>query len=115
MVDKAKARQLVNDIDTFDLGWLQYKTLSHYPYLANEGLKSLFLYHHKVGNKAMYGLFNPAVKKGLVFVLDTVRSNQMPNLTTMYANERNAVELNEGAKLPEENYTFEVKIGQVSH
>ena len=112
VVDKAKARQLnVNDIDTFDLGWLQYKTLSQYPYLANEGLKTLFVYHHKVGNKAMYGLFNPLIKKGLVFVLDTVRSNQMPNLATMYTNERNSIELNETAgKLPDEDYTFEVKI-----
>ena len=111
VVDKAKARQLVNDIDTFDLSWLQYKTLSHYPYLKDsQGLKSLYLYHHKVGNKAMYGLFNPAVKKGLVFVLDTVRSNQMPNLATMYNNERQSIELNEGSKLPEEGYTFEVKV-----
>ena len=36
MVDKAKARELAasgGDIDTFDLSWLQFKTLAHYHYL----------------------------------------------------------------------------------
>ena len=61
-------------------------------------------------NKAMYGLFLPSSKKGLVFVLDTVRSNQMPNMNTMYNNERNGITLNDGAKLPESDYTFEIKV-----
>ena len=109
-----QARQLAasasNDTDTFDLGWLQFKTLAHYPYLASDSFKILYFYHHKVGNKAFYGLFIPAAKKALIFGLDTVRSNQMPNLSNMYNNERNSTNLSEGHKLPESEYTFEVKI-----
>ena len=97
-------------LDTYDLHWLQFKTLSQYPYLASDSFKTLYLYHHKVGNKALIGLFLPSSKKAHIYVLDTVRSNQMPNLNTMYNNERNGVTLNEGAKLPESDYTFEVKI-----
>ena len=96
--------------DTFDLNWLQFKTLAHYPYLASESFKTLYFYHHKVGNKAMFGLFMPSTKKVHIFVLDTVRSNQMPNINTLYNNERNSITLNEGAKLPEADYNFEIKI-----
>ena len=96
--------------DTFDLHWLQFKTLAHYPYLASESFKTLYFYHHKVGNKAMFGLFMPSTKKVHIFVLDTVRSNQMPNVNTLYNNERNSITLNEGAKLPEADYNFEIKI-----
>lgn len=114
IVDKAKARQLAasvsSDTDTFDLGWLQFKTLAHYPYLASDSFKTIYLYHHKVGNKALFGLFVPTSKKGLVYVLDTVKSNQMPNLNTMYNNERNGTSLNENSKLPESDFTFEVRI-----
>ena len=52
IVDKAKARQLAasasNDTDTFDLGWLQFKTLAQHPYLAPNSFKTLYFYHHKV-------------------------------------------------------------------
>ena len=40
------------------------------------------------GNKAMFGLFFSTTKKAAVFASDTVRTNQMPNLTTMYQTER---------------------------
>lgn len=41
------------------------------------------------GQKAMYGLFFPMSKKCHIFVTDTVRSNQMPNLNVLYNTERN--------------------------
>lgn len=41
------------------------------------------------GTKMMYGLFFPMAKKGTVFVVDTVRSDQMPNLNAMFNSERN--------------------------
>ena len=41
------------------------------------------------GNKKMYGLFFPMAQRGTVFVVDTVRSDQMPNLTAMFNAERN--------------------------
>jgi DNA polymerase epsilon subunit 1 len=114
VVDKAKAKQLASsasgDTDTFDLSWLQFKTLAHYPYMSSDSFKTLYFYHHKVGNKAMYGLFLPSSKKALVIVLDTVRSNQMPNLNNMYNSERSSTSLNEGSKLPESDFNFEIRI-----
>ena len=41
------------------------------------------------GNKMMYGLFLPMSKKGVIFVVDTVRSDQMPNLNALFNAERN--------------------------
>lgn len=35
----------------------------------------------------MYGLFFPASKKAAVYVVDTVRTNQMPNMTNLYSTE----------------------------
>ena len=32
----------------------------------------------------MFGLFFPATKKAAVYVVDTVRTNQMPNMTNLY-------------------------------
>ena len=114
VVDKNHAKRLAasanTDTDTFDLSWLQFKTLAHYPYLSSDSFKTLYFYHHKVGNKALFGLFLPSSKKAMIFVLDTVRSNQMPNLNTMYNNLRSNADINEGAKLPEADYNFEVKI-----
>ena len=41
------------------------------------------------GSKMMYGLFIPLSKKGTIFVVDTVRSDQMPNLNALFNAERN--------------------------
>ena len=38
----------------------------------------------------MYGLFFPASKKAAVYVVDTVRTNQMPNMTNLYNTEHAA-------------------------
>ena len=64
----------------------------------------------------MFGLFLPTSKKAMVFAVDTVRSNQMPNLNTMYANEHKlALERIEGKDVDEPNppdsgYNFEVRV-----
>jgi len=42
------------------------------------------------GQKQMYGLFFPASKKASVYVVDTVRTNQMPNMTNLFAAEHAA-------------------------
>lgn len=41
------------------------------------------------GSKVIYGLFFPMSKKATVFVVDTVRSDQLPNLSALYNAERN--------------------------
>ena len=38
----------------------------------------------------MFGLFFSNSPKAVVFAADTVRTNQMPNLTSMYQTERQA-------------------------
>ena len=42
------------------------------------------------GHKQMFGLFFPMSKKASVFVVDTVRTNQMPNMNALYNAEHNA-------------------------
>ena len=42
------------------------------------------------GQKQMFGLFMPMTQKAAVFVVDTVRTNQMPNMTAMYNAEYNS-------------------------
>ena len=105
-----------NETDTFDLDWLQMKHLSSYHYLAPTAYKTLYFYHHRVGNKQLIGLFVPTNRRAHVYVVDTVRTNQMPNLTNLYNSER-AAALAAAAetdssqeRLPEEGYTFEVRV-----
>ena len=114
-VDKQRARELARasaDVDTFELGWMQFKTLAQYHYLPERSFRTIYFYHHKVGNKALLGLFVPTAKKASVFVVDTVRSNQMPNLNAMYNSERGAYASKGGTegKVPEGDYAFEVRV-----
>jgi len=52
----------------------------------------------------IFGLFVPATRKANVFVVDTVRSNQMPNLVTMYNNERKKItNEDEAESVPDSN------------
>ena len=89
-VDRTQQRTLATaDTDSFQLSQLTFKTLAHHPYLESgiDTLKYLYIYHHKSGNKAMFALFSP-LKKANFFVVDTVRTNQMPNLVNLYNEER---------------------------
>ena len=54
----------------------------------------------------IFGLFVPATRKANVFVVDTVRSNQMPNLVTMYNNERKKITNAEEAESVPEGSDF---------
>ena len=57
-------------------------------YLNNDdsagSYKYIYLYHHKTQTKQMWGLFIPGQKKASIFVIDTVRSNQMPGLNALF-------------------------------
>ncbi|XP_048254478.1 DNA polymerase epsilon catalytic subunit A-like isoform X1 [Haliotis rufescens] len=100
------------ETDTFDLDNLEFRTLAQFSYLDPGTIKHLYMYHHVCGNKMMFGLFFPGSKKGTIFVVDTVRSDQMPNVGALYNAERNA-KVTKGADettLPEAGYTFEVKL-----
>lgn len=99
-----------SDNDSYSLRHLEFRTLAQHNYLEPGSLKLLYLYHHSSGHKAMFGFFFPPSKKAVVYVLDTVRTNQMPNLVPLFNAERNA-KLNSGTDpslLPETDYTFEI-------
>ncbi|KAK3581719.1 hypothetical protein CHS0354_015350 [Potamilus streckersoni] len=78
------------ETDTFELDHLQFRTLAQFSYLEPGTIKHIYLYHHACGNKMIFGVFFPMSKKGTVFVVDTVRSDQMPNLNSIFNAERNA-------------------------
>ncbi|ESO90687.1 hypothetical protein LOTGIDRAFT_217825 [Lottia gigantea] len=112
-VNREFARQMSGrETDTFEMDNLDFRTLAQFPYLETGSIKHLYFYHHACGTKQLYGLFLPMSKKGTVFVVDTVRSDQMPNITALYNAERNN-KVTKGAdedSLPPAGHTFEYKL-----
>ncbi|MGH0168304.1 UNVERIFIED_CONTAM: hypothetical protein FKN15_054042 [Acipenser sinensis] len=111
MVNKQLSREMAGrEADTFDLEHLEMRSLAQFSYLEPGSVRHIYLYHHGQGNKALFGLFIPSQRKASIFVLDTVRSNQMPSLTALYAAERAALLEKLGEDLlPPEKHTFEVR------
>uniref|UniRef100_A0A8C9TG99 DNA polymerase epsilon catalytic subunit n=1 Tax=Scleropages formosus TaxID=113540 RepID=A0A8C9TG99_SCLFO len=111
MVNKQVVRSLGGrETDTFDLEHLEMRSLAQFGYLEPGSVRHIFLYHHSQGHKALFGLFFPSQRKASIFVLDTVRSNQMPNLSALYEAERTALlEKTSDDLLPPEKHTFEVR------
>lgn len=111
MVNKQLTRHLVGrESDTFDLEHLEMRSLAQFNYLEPGSIRHIYLYHNSQGNKALFGLFIPSQRKAAVFVVDTVRSNQMPNLNNMYSTEHTAMlEKVDQELLPPEKHTFEVR------
>ncbi|KAJ3603695.1 hypothetical protein NHX12_028439 [Muraenolepis orangiensis] len=111
MVNKQALRDLGGrEADTFQLENLEMKSLAQFSYLEPGSIRHIYLYHHSQGHKALFGLFIPSQRKASVFILDTVRSNQMPNLSTVYGAERTALlEKTTEDLLPPEKHTFEVR------
>ncbi|XP_048486026.1 DNA polymerase epsilon catalytic subunit 1 [Plutella xylostella] len=97
-VDPQEARKQVqfgsNNTDSFTLSQLQFKSVAHQPYLEDqEGvspLKHIYLYQHGAPppGRSMWALVLGS--RAHIFVLDTVRTNQMPNCNTLYKAERTA-------------------------
>ncbi|XP_075749504.1 DNA polymerase epsilon catalytic subunit 1 [Rhipicephalus microplus] len=113
LVSKQHYREYASkETDTFNFRHLEFGTLAQHEYLQPGTLKYLYLYHHVDGQKMMFGMFLPPLKKGVVFAVDTVRSNQMPNMSTLYKAERQAkIERGTTADLlPEDGYAFEVRV-----
>ncbi|KAK3514779.1 hypothetical protein QTP70_030670 [Hemibagrus guttatus] len=111
MVNKQVVRALAGrEADTFELEHLDMRSLAQFSYLEPGSVRHIYLYHHSQGHKALFGLFIPSQRKASVFVLDTVRSNQMPNLSTLYGAERTALlERTSEELLPPEKHQFEVR------
>ncbi|KAM8886760.1 DNA polymerase epsilon catalytic subunit A [Spinachia spinachia] len=111
MINKRVVRDLAGrEADTFDLEHLEMRSLAQFSYLEPGSVRHMYLYHHSQGHKALFGLFIPSQRKASIFILDTVRSNQMPNLTNLYTAERTALlEKTSEDLLPPEKHNFEVR------
>ncbi|PBC29548.1 DNA polymerase epsilon catalytic subunit A [Apis cerana cerana] len=93
-VDPKAARTMADGADTFSLDQLEFKSIAVQPYLQNlHEINYVFLYHHWSSNhqRALWGLFLNASKRAHIFILDSVSSNQMPNMNTLYTQERDIV------------------------
>ncbi|KAL1460882.1 hypothetical protein WDU94_012820, partial [Cyamophila willieti] len=115
---RAEAKRLLfsglRDLNSFSLEQLESYPAKTSEYLSDvkSSLKYVYLYHHKsqVGTKAVFGLFLTPSNKAMIIVLDTVRTNQMPPLTSLYTSERTS-KLARGKdpdSLPPPDMTFEV-------
>ncbi|XP_005403009.1 PREDICTED: DNA polymerase epsilon catalytic subunit A isoform X4 [Chinchilla lanigera] len=111
VVNKQLARHLSGwEADTFALEHLEMRSLAQFNYLEPGSIRHVYLYHHSQGHKALFGIFIPSQRRASVFVLDTVRSNQMPNLGTLYSAEHSLLLEKVGAELlPPPKHTFEVR------
>jgi DNA polymerase epsilon subunit 1 len=89
---------------------VQFKTVASHQYLEPGTFKYIYLYHHRTQAKQLWGLFIPGQKRAAVFVVDTVRSNQLPSLPALYNSERAAFMAKPdrtAAIVPEADHTFE--------
>ncbi|XP_073950246.1 DNA polymerase epsilon catalytic subunit 1 [Choristoneura fumiferana] len=119
VVDPQEARRLIqqgSNSDSFTLNQLQFKSVAYQAYLQIQNgvppLKHIYLYQHAAPNSArsMWALVLGPTKKAYIIVQDTVKTNQMPNMNTLYAAERTA-KINLGTEessLPGAELTWEV-------
>ncbi|CAG9856188.1 unnamed protein product [Phyllotreta striolata] len=109
-----KVTSRTSNLDTFALDQLDKVNVSRQPYLPSNSMKRLYLYHHRHVSKPqqMFALFLTPLKKAIVIVLDTVRTNLMPNMANLYQSERSTKleQQSEEDQLPPRDVTFEVKI-----
>jgi len=116
-VQRNVARALAGrDVESFNLDQLEFKTLAQHSYLEGHNLKHIFFYQVQLENRAIFALFMPALQKASVFILNTVKSNQMPNLANLYSTERNN-KIHEMDELGEEytppastSFSFDIRV-----
>ncbi|XP_064233400.1 DNA polymerase epsilon catalytic subunit A-like isoform X2 [Aotus nancymaae] len=88
VVNKQLVRHLSGwETETFALEHLEMHSLAQFSYLEPGNIRHVYPYHHMQGHKALFGIFIPSQHRASVFVLDTVRSNQMPSLGVLYSAE----------------------------
>ncbi|XP_037367272.1 DNA polymerase epsilon catalytic subunit A [Talpa occidentalis] len=111
VVNKQLVRQLSDrEAETFSLEHLEMRSLAQFSYLEPGSIRHIYLYHHAQGPRALFGVFVPSQRRASVFVLDTVRSNQMPGLGALYAAEHGLLLEKVGPELlPPPRHTFEVR------
>nr|XP_039327534.1 DNA polymerase epsilon catalytic subunit A [Saimiri boliviensis boliviensis] len=111
VVNKQLVRHLSGwEAETFALEHLEMRSLAQFSYLEPGSIRHVYLYHHMQGHKALFGIFIPSQHRASVFVLDTVRSNQMPSLGALYSAEHGLLLEKVGPELlPPPKHTFEVR------
>nr|XP_021531028.1 DNA polymerase epsilon catalytic subunit A-like [Aotus nancymaae] len=111
VVNKQLVRHLSGwEAETFALEHLEMRSLAQFSYLEPGSIRHVYLYHHTQGQKALFGIFIPSQHRASVFVLDTVRSNQMPSLGALYSAEHGLLLEKVGPELlPPPKHTFEVR------
>ncbi|XP_036290221.1 DNA polymerase epsilon catalytic subunit A isoform X1 [Pipistrellus kuhlii] len=110
-VSKQLGRHLLGrEAETFTLEHLEMRSLAQFSYLEPGSIRHIYLYHRAQGHKALLGVFVPSQRRASVFVLDTVRSNQMPSLSALYSAEHSLLLEKVGPELlPPPKHTFEVR------
>ncbi|XP_045460209.1 DNA polymerase epsilon catalytic subunit 1 [Harmonia axyridis] len=85
-----KLRRGIINTDVFDLEDLDMLNTSKGAYLPKDSLKHIYFYQHRHPTKKqqIFGLFISPLKKALTIVVDTVRTNLMPNMNNLYEAER---------------------------
>ncbi|XP_059531846.1 DNA polymerase epsilon catalytic subunit A isoform X2 [Myotis daubentonii] len=111
VVSKQLVRHLSGwEAETFTLEHLEMRSLAQFSYLEPGSIRHIYLYHRTHGHKALFGIFVPSQRRASVFVLDTVRSNQMPSLSALYSAEHSLLLEKVGPELlPPPKHTFEVR------
>ncbi|XP_057662319.1 DNA polymerase epsilon catalytic subunit 1 [Diorhabda carinulata] len=109
-----KVSSRVSNMESFNMEQLDKISIARQPYLLKDSIKHIYFYHHKHMSKAqhMFALFLTPVKKAIIIVVDTVKTNLMPNMTNLYQAER-LVKMEKNADddlLPPAEVTFEVKV-----
>jgi DNA polymerase epsilon subunit 1 len=99
------------EIDSYELDHLDFKTVAQYSYLDGHCFKLIYLYHSQSDHRAFFSLYIGATRKTSIFVVDRVRTNQMPNMTNLYQTERNSrLEQYANYPAPPEDVSFDVRV-----
>ncbi|XP_054248557.1 DNA polymerase epsilon catalytic subunit A [Indicator indicator] len=97
------------EAEIFDIEHLEMHSLAQFTYLEPGSIRHIYLYHSSQGSRTFLGLFIPSQCKAAVFVLDKVRTNQMPNLSALFLAEHSALLQKVGEELlPPDKHSFEV-------
>lgn len=85
-----KVAKGVRNADEINLNDLDMVSVARQPYLPKDSVKYLYFYHHKHVTKSqhMFALFVTPLNKCVIVVVDTVRTNLMPNMVGLYQAER---------------------------
>lgn len=85
-------RGVPTNTEVFSMEDLELTSIARQPYLPKDSLRHIYFYQHraKTGPRQIFALFFDCSKKALVIVVDSVRTNLMPNMQSLYLAERTA-------------------------